>query len=127
MSYVKEISLSTKKHLSDEGKKKASELIEKQRKEDNKMVKGIFKNLEAPGGDVQFAFRMYKGDPARVYHFVDGQEYEIPIGVAKHINRTCKYSRKKYSNILTKDSGGNWSQIPDKPIERYQFVSHEFM
>jgi len=127
MGYVQEISLSTKRNLSTEEKKKASELIEKHRKEDNKLVKGVFKNVEAPGGDVSFAYRMYKGDPARVYHFVDGETYEIPIGVAKHINRTCKYSRKKYPHILTKDLGGNWSPIADKPVERYQFISNDYM
>lgn len=127
MNYVQEISVSTKKHRSDEEKKKASELIEKHRKEDNKLVKGVFKNLEAPNGDLTFAYRAYKGDPCRVYHFIDGQEYEIPIGVAKHINRQCKYGRKKYPNIVTKDSGGNWIPIPDKPIERYQFVSNDYM
>ena len=35
MNYVKEISLSTKRNLSDEQKRKASELIEKKRKEES--------------------------------------------------------------------------------------------
>ena len=73
-----------------------------------------------------FAYRKYKGDPARVYHLIDGEEYDIPLGVAKHINNSCVYQRKKYPNILTKDQTGKWTPIPDKPIERYQFISSEY-
>ena len=49
MSFVKETVLGGRSKLSSEGKKKASDKLEKARKEDEKLVKGIFKNLEAPG------------------------------------------------------------------------------
>lgn len=123
MSFVKEISHRGTKKLSAEQKKKASELIEKHRKEDEKLVTGIFKNLECPSGDVTFAYHQYKGEPTRVYHFIDGEKYEIPLGVAKHLNKQCKYKKSKY--LVDKD--GNRIIASDKPIERYQFVSTEFM
>jgi hypothetical protein len=123
MSFVKEITNFGKSKRTEAEKKKASELIENARKEDAKLVKGIFKNLECPGGDLQFAYHAYKGEPTRVYHMIDGQEYEIPVGVAKHINRQCKYNKSKH--LIDKD--GNRMVAADKPIERYQFVSKEFM
>lgn len=123
MSFVKEINLASKSKLTPEQKKKASDMIETARKIDAKLVKGIFKNLECPGGDLQFAYHQYKGEPTRVYHMLDGQEYEIPMGVAKHINRQCKY--KKSRHLV--DKNGNKMITADKPIDRYQFVSQEFM
>lgn len=123
MSFVKEITTFGKTKRTEEEKKKSSEMIETARKADAKLVKGVFKNLECPGGDLQFAYHAYKGEPTRVYHLVDGKEYEIPMGVAKHINRQCKYKRSKH--LIDKE--GNQMITADKPIERYQFVSTEFM
>jgi hypothetical protein len=123
MSFVKEIRTGQKSKLTIEEKKKSSEMIETARKADAKLVKGIFKNLECPGGDLTFAYHAYKGEPTRVYHMVDGDEYEIPIGVAKHINQQCKYKKSKH--LINKD--GKRMIVADKPIERYQFVSTEFM
>jgi len=131
MGFATVINVSNKKNLTQEQRKKASELVERHRKEDSKLVKGIFRDIECPGGDVEFIYRKYKGDDIVKYHFVDGVEYEIPLGVAKHINNNCKYARKQYrgtadSGILTKGSNGQWTPIPGKAIERYQFVSHDF-
>jgi len=123
MSFVKEVSVGIQKKLTTDQKKKASDIIEQARKEDSKLVKGVFKNLECPGGDLEFAYCAYKGEPIRVYRFEDGNTYEIPYGVAKHINRQCKYKRSKY--LVDKD--GNRILGADKPIERYQFVSTDFM
>lgn len=123
MSFVKEVSVGKKQKLSEEEKKKAAELNEKNRAEDARLVKGIFKNLECQGGDVEFAYHKYKGDPTRIYRFVDGEEYEIPLGVAKHLNQQCKYKKSRY----LVDADGKRIISADKPVERYQFVSTEFM
>lgn len=123
MNFVKEITTFRKTKRTEEEKKKSSEMIETARKADAKIVKGVFKNLECPGGDLQFAYHAYKGEPTRVYHLLDGKEYDLPMGVAKHINRQCKYKRSKH--LIDKD--GNHMITPDKPIERYQFVSIDFM
>lgn len=128
MSFVKEVNTQGRNKLTTDQKKKASELIEKNRKEDAKLVKGVFKNLECPGGDLTFAYHQYKGEPTRIYHLLDGKEYEIPIGVAKHINRSCKYTKKAHNpNILQKGLDGDWRPIEGKPVERYQFISTDFM
>jgi len=109
--------------LNAEGKKKASERVEKAMKEDAKLVKGVFKNLESEGGDVTFSFRQYLGEPIRVYTFVDGETYEIPLGVAKHINNQCRYKKSKH--LVDKD--GKPMVGAGKPTQRYQFNSTDFM
>lgn len=122
LSYVKEVHLEKRKKRSEEEVKKASELVEAAHQEDSKLVKGVFKNIECPGGDVTFSIRLYRGDPIRTYNFVDGTEYEIPLGVARHINRQCRYKKHKW--LVDKD--GNKMIGADKPFERYSFVSNDF-
>ena len=96
MSFVKDVLPTKREKLSPEAKKKASELVEMSRKEDQKMVKGVFKNIESPGGDVTFAYRGHKGEPIRVYNLIDGETYNIPLGVARHVNRQCKYTKSAH-------------------------------
>lgn len=123
MTFVREVLPTQRKKLSTEEKKKASEIVEAERKKDEKVVKGIFKNLESPGGDVTFAYRGYKGEPIRVYHLIDGESYNIPLGVAKHINRQCKY--KKSANLI--DKNGKPIVGSGKATQRYEFVSTDYM
>jgi len=122
LSYVKEVHLEKRKKLSEEERKKASEFVEAARQEESRLVKGIFKNHECPNGDATFSIRLYKGDPIRTYNLIDGQEYELPLGVARHINRQCRYKKHKW--LVDKD--GNKMIGADKPFERYSFVSNDF-
>ena len=122
-SYVKDINTGVKEKRSKEQKAEIEEKLKKKWKEDSRLVKGVFKNLEAPGGDVEFAYREYKWDPPRVYRFEDGKEYEVPLGVAKHINRNTRIPVHSY--ILDKD--GKKTNAIGQYKERYQFVSKEFM
>lgn len=123
MSFVKEVLPSKTEIRSAEMKKKASDMIEAAKKEDAKLVKGLFKNLISEGGDASFAYRAYKGDPIRVYTLVDGETYTIPLGVAKHINNQCQYQKSKY--LLDKE--GEPMVGLGKPTQRYQFISTDFM
>ncbi len=128
MSFVREVSTRGKSKLTGEQKIAAEELLEKCKDEDSRIVKGIFKNLECKGGDVEFVYHKYKGEPTRIYHLIDGHEYELPFGVAKHLNNDCKYTRKAHDpNLLQKTASGDWKPIAGKPDERYQFVSTDFM
>lgn len=121
--YVKDLQINVKEVRTDETKKKNEELRIKQFKEDSKLVKGIFKNLEVKGGDLEFAYRKYKEDPIRIYHFEDGKEYEIPMGVAKHINNSTKVPI--HSDLLGPD-GKRTLQV-GKYRERYQFIPTNYM
>ena len=123
MSFVRDVLPTKREKLSPEAKKKAAELLEKNCKEDQKMVKGVFKNLESPGGDVTFAYRGHKGEPIRVYNLIDGETYDIPIGVARHINRQCKYM--KSAHLVDRD--GKPMVGAGKPTQRYEFGSTDYM
>lgn len=123
MGFVKETVIGQKKELSKEAKKTASEQLEKMRKDDEVLVKGIFKNIEAPGCEVMFSYRKYKEHPIQTYTLQDGETYEIPMGVAKHINRQCKY--KRCAHLVGKD--GKPMVGYGKPIQRYEFVSTDYM
>lgn len=119
---VREVEVRPKSKRSAEEKRKASDLIRKAMEADAKLVTGVFKNLEAPGGDLEFAYRGYKDEPIRVYHFNDGETYTIPLGVAKHLNNTTKVKRHKY----LVDSQGK-RIVDGTPRQRYQFLSTEYM
>ena len=123
MALVKEVLPSKREKLSAEAKKKAAEKVEAAYKEDSKLVKGIFKNLESPGADASFAYRGYKAEPTRVYSFFDGEEDTIPLGVARHINRQCKYTKSAY----LVDKNGQPMVGAGKPTQRYEFISTDFM
>lgn len=92
-------------------------------KEESRLVKGIFRCHEPSGGSVQFSFRKYKWDPTRKYTMRDGEVYEVPLSVARHLNQNCNYA--VHSHILgadgrpTVDRGG-------KMRSRMNFESTEF-
>jgi len=105
-------------------KKRAShEEIEKIRKDANKMVKGVFRCHEPRGGEITLVWREYKGDPIRRWTFKDGQEYEIPKGLAKHLNSNCGYH--KHGHILGPDGNPSVDQ-KNKYVSRMNFESLEF-
>jgi len=102
--------------------KEAHEMNEKNRQEDSKIVKGKFTCLEPKGGSVKFSYKAHKGDPIETYFLQDGKEYELPLGVAKHLNET---GWDVHSNIL--DAQGN--PMPDaggKKVKRFIFQSLDF-
>ena len=123
MTFVREVLPPKREKLSAEAKKKASEKVDAACKEDSKMVSGVFKNIESPGGDVTFTYRGYLADPIRVYNLVDGESYSLPLGVARHINRQCKYT--KSAHLVNKD--GTPMIGAGKPTQRYEFISTDFM
>jgi hypothetical protein len=60
--------------------------LEKFIKEECKMVKGRFKNYEVPGGGLPFEAGKYPGQPLFKCNFQDGEVYEVPLWVARHLN-----------------------------------------
>lgn len=123
MTFVKEFTAGARVKRSKEEMKKAEDLRVQARDEDNQMVVGIFKNIEVPNGDLQFTYRKYKEDPYRSYHFEDGKEYTVPMGVAKHINNMTKV--KVHAYLVDKE--GNKVPGTGSYRQRYQFLSKEFM
>lgn len=125
MSFVKDISINSKKKRSKEELIDAEDKRQKMMEDDSRMVTGIFKNLEAPGGDLEFTYRKYKEEPFRVYHFDDGKTYTIPIGVAKHINNMTAVPEREYAK--GPDGAKALYTIIKSKRQRYQFLSTEYM
>ena len=96
-------------HLKQKNKhvpEKMEELIRKARKEDEKLVKGMFEFTDAQGGWIDFAYRMYDRTimMIRLNH---GEICELPIGIIKHLRNTRKKVRK-----ITGDLSANARGVP---------------
>ena len=96
--------------------------IERMKAKDAEIVKGIFHHHEQPGGTLKFSFKYYRGQSVEDYEFDDGKMYEIPLGVARHLNKSGRYPIHEYKL----DDEGHPSQ-EGKRIARYSFESTEFM
>lgn len=92
------------------------------REKDHRIVKGIFRCYEPRGGSMTFSFKKHKGDEVLKYTMVDGDIYEIPLMVAKHLNQNCYYPR--HSHVL--DANGHPSIEVGKKVQRCSFESLEF-
>jgi len=125
MSFVKDISINTRQKRSEEEKIVAEDKRQEAMEDDARKVTGIFKNLEAPGGDLTFTYKKYKEDPIREYHLEDGKSYTIPIGVAKHINNMTAVPERDYAK--GPDGTPQLYTIIKSKRQRYQFLSTEFM
>lgn len=70
--------------------------IEAMRLKDREKVRGLFRYIECPGGVLEFVFHKYKKDPVETYTLMDGQVYELPRGVATHLNTNVSYPEYEY-------------------------------
>lgn len=103
-------------------RKLSEEELREMKKKDHKIVKGIFRCYEPRGGSMTFSFRKYKGDNVLKYTMIDGEIYDIPLMVAKHLNQNCWWP--KHSHVL--DANGNPSVEVGKKMQRCSFESLEF-
>lgn len=94
-----------------------------QRDKDREKVKGIFRFFEVPGGQLSFVFKKYEWDPVERYDMQDGEVYEVPLGVAKHLNQNGWYPIHHYA---LDESGKPQSRIGQKK-RRFGFQSLEFV
>ncbi len=115
--------------------------------EETKTVKGRFKNYETPGGRTRIMVKKYPGVEMFDKWMEDGQMYEIPLYVARHLNGvditaksiggkvgTCSYPVHGFKST---DGNLNPSMLGDggipvpivgvaKRVRRYGFESLEF-
>jgi len=66
------------------------------RDKDREKVKGKFIYHEIPGGTLNFSIKLWKEDPVERYSLTDGEVYELPLGVARHINKNLWYPEYEY-------------------------------
>lgn len=109
----------TKSKLTPENEEK----LEAARKEDAKIVKGIFHFYEVPGGLLEFPYLKYPNDEVYFFKQFDGDVCSIPLGVAKHLNNNCKYPVHKFAQ----DEFGKPVQKIGQKISRTGFQSLEFV
>lgn len=103
-------------------RKITDEEMREMKKKDHKIVKGIFRCYEPRGGSLTFSFRKYKGDNVLKYTMVDGDTYDVPLMVARHLNQNCYYPQ--HSHVL--DANGHPSVQVGKKVQRCSFESLEF-
>lgn len=93
------------------------------RDKDREIVKGMFRFFEVPGGLLKFSYKKYREDQVEDYALQDGMVYNIPLGVAKHLNTFGKYPVHAHRQ----DEAGNSSQYVGKTISRFAFHSMDFI
>lgn len=116
----------------EEGKKR----LEALKMEETRPVKGIFQCYECPGSSAHICVKKFKDVPMFDQVMIDGQEYEIPLYVARHLNgidkcaielngmiHSCSYPVHKYAM----DKNGNTRIDVNKHVRRYGFQSMEFV
>ena len=67
-------------------KELAKERLKKFREEESKLVKGIFQCFESPGSTQKIVVRKYAGIAPFEKTMTDGEIYDIPLYVARHLN-----------------------------------------
>ena len=85
--------------------------------EETRIVKGRFKNYETPGGNLPFTAGKYPGQPLFKANFIDGETYEVPLWVARHLNGTdvtAKALNGKIGSCSYPIHGFRWD--PGKPV-----------
>lgn len=70
-----------------EGKQRWARLMA----ENAQIVRGRFIFNECPGGEIGVPFQEDSSTPLKTYLLKDKQIYDLPLGVARHLNNNCNY------------------------------------
>ena len=100
--------------------KTKKELLELQAIESEKIT-GTFSYHECPGGVLKFSYAKFPKEPIKDYTLIDGETYELPLYVARHLNNSGIY--KGYKEIDT-PMGKKRVEVKNK---RYSFSSTGFI
>lgn len=111
--------------------------LARRRDRDRELVVGVFKNLETPGGSVRFAYKRYADDPFDAYELYDGETYQLPRCVARHLNNNCFYMEYKHLNGQNGETGMRTayndgrlnaeSMQAARKVHRFAFMSLDYM
>lgn len=91
--------------------------------EKDRLVKGMFKNVERPGDSQFIDVKFYKGQKPFRHDFKDGEVLEIPLSVAIHLNHACCYPIGAH----LQDVDGKKFQGVGKWVYRYEFKPVDFL
>ncbi len=84
------------KHMDPKTKAKC----EKEKKEDNRMVKARYINSRGQHERLQKPYCRWSGDPIKMYNLIPGYVYELPYGLVREINEKRNIQR---SGLVTSD------------------------
>jgi hypothetical protein len=90
---VQEPVLSAKEQRRNEIKAK----VARDRERNARLVTGKFLFNECPGGQLDFSFREFPGDPLVTYKMKHDTVHTIPLGVARHLNNRCSYPEYQHN------------------------------
>jgi hypothetical protein len=117
---VKEINRKKFCAASESEKAKSKQMMEKMRKDGERLVKGMFEFTDAQGGWLDFSYRFFPGDPIRTVKIIHGEICDVPLILAKHLNNVYKKVRKMPDNL---DQGG----ISVTKISRTRFTPMDML
>lgn len=129
-------------YISKEDKELTKEKLNKFIAEETRLVKGRFRNHETPGGSAKIIVRKYPGIPHFEKSMNDGEVYEIPLYVARHLQgfdvtakavngriNSCAHAVHGYKTDKESFPNNNLDSGISVPIifkRRYSFESLEF-
>lgn len=79
------------KNMKPEHKKE----MERQKKEDGKIVKAEYLNSRGRHERLTKAYCKYAGEPIEIWHFIPGKTYDVPLGLVKEVNDKNKIMKKR--------------------------------
>lgn len=114
------------KNMKPEHKKE----LERQKKEDSKMVKAEYMNSRGRHERLVKPYCKYAGDPIQIWSFIPGRTYEVPLGLVNEVNDKAKCLPKR-SGLVSID--GEPIKRDESPLDRdeegdwlHKFVSQSF-
>ena len=96
---------------------------QKLRDADHRIVKGKFVSHEFKGGVLRFPFKKWRGDKVEWYTLKDGDMYEIPLMVARHLNDNCCIPEWEFSQLMNVD--GYLEKKIKRMDHRFSFIYSE--
>lgn len=83
---------------SESERAKSKGMMEKMRKDGEKLIKGMFEFVDAQGGWLHFSYRFFPGEPIRTVKITHGEIVDVPMVLAKHLNNVYKKVRMMAEN-----------------------------
>lgn len=91
--------------------------LEKQRKEDSRMVKAEYMNSRGRHERLTKPYCKYAGDPIQIWHFIPGFVYTVPLGLVNEVNDKNKIMKRR-EGLVSLD--GNPVQATEAPLTQDQ-------
>lgn len=114
------------KSLKETSEIKGLDKFQKEREADAKIIRGKFVNRENKGASLTFHYKKYKGEPLKTYRLIDGNEYDLPIGVIKHLVNNCQVEEST-NDVTLIDPNTYQPLYAKKMVPRFTFVTSEFL